>query len=352
MQIYIAGMVNDVGDAGRTMRAYRWDNNAKTFDRRRIAVPTPGAGQVRVAVKAAGVCLSDVHWIDGLVHLPYDIPGEVTMGHEIAGVVDSLGPGPTGDLRLGDRVLSQVMRTTPDGRTETLGFDYDGGWADYMIADTANLVRIPDALPYEQAAIIPDAVSTPWAAITTTADVRAGEAVGVWGIGGLGVHAVQLLRVVGAAPIIAVDVSAAARRRAIQRGADHALDPTAPDFDEQLVRLSGRGGIDVALEVSGVTAAQSQALRALRPNGRMVLIGVNSDPLSFDTWAFMNATQSIRGHYGAQPHHTVELVRLFELGRLDISESITEVMPLDRVLEAIEHLDKKVGDPIRIVLTP
>lgn len=87
----------------------------------------------------------------------------------------------------------------------TRGVDYDGGWAEYALAREDTLVPVPDLLPFEQACIIPDAVSTPWAAVTDTARVRPAEAAGVWGVGGLGAHAVQLLLLVGAAPVIAVD---------------------------------------------------------------------------------------------------------------------------------------------------
>jgi D-arabinose 1-dehydrogenase-like Zn-dependent alcohol dehydrogenase len=334
-----------------TMRAFRWDNATSSFNKREIPVPAPGAGEIRIKVAAAGVCLSDVHWIDGSIKLPYDIDGEVTMGHEIAGIVDLVGPVVSGTLAVGDRVLSQVMRTTATGAVQTLGFDYDGGWSDFMIADTENLVPIPDSLPFEQAAIIPDAVSTPWAAITSTAQVRPGEAVGVWGIGGLGAHAVKLLRLVGAAPIVGVDVSAAARERALEFGADYVLDPLDPGFDDAMAVHSG-GGVDVALEVSGVASAQKQAIEALRPGGRMILIGVSPEPLAFETWAFMNEGKCIRGHYGAQPHHTTELVELIGLGRLDLASSISAVLPLDDVQDALHRLDNKVGDPIRIVLQP
>ncbi|GAB3178140.1 hypothetical protein GCM10027259_24180 [Micromonospora palomenae] len=96
------------------------------------------------------------------------------------------------------------------------------------LAEHFTLVGVPDDLPLEQAAIIPDAVSTPWGAIVATADVRPTQAVGVWGLGGLGAHAVQLLRLVGAAPIVAVDPIPDALARALALGADHALDPAPP----------------------------------------------------------------------------------------------------------------------------
>ncbi len=178
-----------------------------------VPVPEPGPDHVLVKVEAAGVCLSDVHLIDGTL-TPLFLEGDVvTLGHEVAGTVHALGPGVT-KAKVGDRVVLQA-REARGGRTYTRGVDYDGGWAEYTLARIDTLVPIPDDLPFEQACFIPDAVSTPWGAITATGEVKPGEPVGVWGVGGLGAHGVQLLRLVGAAPIIAVDPLPAARERAL-----------------------------------------------------------------------------------------------------------------------------------------
>ena len=106
---------------------------------------------------------------------------------------------------------------------------------------------------------MPDAVSTPWGAIVWTGGVRAGEAVGVWGVGGLGAHAVQLLRFVGATPLIAVDPIAAARKRALEFGADLALDPANPEFAQQLRASTGGKGLDVAFDFAGGDVVRAQA---------------------------------------------------------------------------------------------
>ena len=188
-----------------------------------VPVPEPGPGQVLIKVEAAGVCLSDLHLIEGMLK-PATSTDVVTLGHEVAGTVHTLGPGVTG-WQPGARVLLHAGELSPAGAVLTRGVDYDGGWAEYALASVHTLVPIPDDLPFEQAAIIPDAVSTPWAAITATAAVRPAEAVGVWGAGGLGAHAVQLLRLVGAAPIVVVDPLPGARQRGLDLGADLALDP-------------------------------------------------------------------------------------------------------------------------------
>ena len=102
------------------------------------------------------------------------------------------------------------------------------------------VVEVPDDVPLEQAAILADAVATPYAGLTERGGLRQGESVGLWGIGGLGVHAVQIARMVGAAPIIALDPLPAARDRALEFGADHALDPTADGVEQEVLGADRR----------------------------------------------------------------------------------------------------------------
>ncbi len=317
----------------------------------RVPVPEPGPGQVRLRVMAAGVCLSDAHLLDGTLtpaHLDGDL---VTLGHEVAGVVDALGEG-VRRLRAGQRVLLQAGEFGPGGRILTRGFDYDGGWAEYCLARAGTAVPIPDSLPFEQACIIPDAVSTPWSALTTPGQLRPGQAVGVWGLGGLGTHAVQLARLIGAAPIVAVDPVAGARERALALGADLALDP-ADDVRAAVREVTDGRGVDLALDVAGVPAVREQALRVLADGGRLVLVGIAGGPVTIPQDAvFTYRRQSITGAYGSTPEHVLELVRFTRFGRLDLSGSVSAVLPLARAEEALADLVAKRGNPIRIVLTP
>lgn len=138
--------------------------------------------------------------------------------------------------------------------------DYDGGWAQYALAREDTLLPIPDHLPFDQAAITPDAVSTPYAAIVDTGAVRPAQAVGIWGAGGLSAHGIRLARVVGAAPVIAVDPLPSARERALLFGADHALDPMAGDFAEAVREATAGRGIDVAFEFALSYVGRAPAL--------------------------------------------------------------------------------------------
>ncbi|CAM5629832.1 zinc-binding dehydrogenase [Streptomyces fimicarius] len=333
------------------MRAARLHLPSRTLTVEEVDRPVPGPGEVLVKVGAAGVCLSDVHLIDGTLSPMYPEGDTVTLGHEVAGTVAETGPGVEG-WTVGDRVVLQAGEERR-GRTYTRGVDYDGGWAEYALATATTLVALPDSLPFEQAAIIPDAVSTPWAAVTATGDVRAAEAVGVWGVGGLGAHAVQLLRAVGAHPVVAVDPAPAARKRALEFGADLALDPADPRFREKVLGATGGAGLAAAFDFAGVPPVREQALTALAPKGRLVLVGLTDQPLTVDNGTLFSYLQHrILGHYGSESHHVPQLVRLAEGGRLDFSRSITDVLPLEDVAAAVRRTETKEGDPVRIVLRP
>ncbi len=334
------------------MRAGRVQISTRRFRVVDVPIPTPGPSQVLIKVKAAGVCLSDVHLLTGIISPGYLIGDEVTMGHEVSGVIEEIGAAVNG-WSLGDRVVVCAGMRDDQGRVTTLGFDYDGGFAEYVVTDAATLIAIPDNLPFEQACIIPDAVSTPWAAITQTAKVTAGETAAVFGIGGLGIHAVQLLRIIGASLIVAIDPIAEARDRAIAHGADLALDPLNPEFLDEMKNLVASGGIDVVFDFAGVASARTQGLRLLADGGRLVIVGLaNESILIPNDIAFAYKRSQLLGHYGSDPIHTQELINLVGEARLDLSTSISEIMSLEEVPEALKRLEGKINNPIRIVIKP
>jgi D-arabinose 1-dehydrogenase-like Zn-dependent alcohol dehydrogenase len=346
-----------------TMLAGRLNYRTRTFQMQEVPVPEPGPGQVRIKVGAAGICLSDIHLIDGSMEVKPRVEA-VTLGHEVAGSIDRLGEGVPAQWQVGQRVLLQAgqgcglclvcqRRMTPCPRLLTRGVDYDGGWAEYALADHFTVVAVPDDLPLEQAAIIPDAVSTPWAAIVDTAEVRPVEAVGVWGVGGLGAHAVQLLRLIGAVPVIAIDPLAPARERAVSLGADLAIDPGAADFVQQVRAATGGRGLDVAFDMAGVERVRDQAASVLASGGRLVLVGLAPGALTISrSTRFSYLQQQVRGHYGSLPSHVEQLVELARRRRLDLTASVSEVLPLAEAPRGVERLAKKEGHPIRLVLKP
>lgn len=346
-----------------TMLAARLQLDAGKFLLEEVPIPEPGPGEVLVEVKAAGVCLSDLHLIDGSISPLHPESRVLTLGHEISGVIHTLGPDLKRNLAVGTRVALQAGQ--PCGRCEGCarrgactefrgrGVDYDGGWAQYTIAREDTVVPIPDDLPFDQAAIIPDAVSTSYAALVSTVSVRPAQSVGVWGVGGVGAHAVRLARMMGAAPIIAVDPLPAARQRALDFGADVALDPADVRFAEAVLHATGGRGLDHAFDFAGVPAVREQASPVLGDHGSLVLVGITTAPLTISeqlTFNFMN--KQVIGHYGSSFDHVYELIRLASSGRLDLAPSISDHIPLADVADAVDRLKRKVGDPIRLILVP
>jgi threonine dehydrogenase-like Zn-dependent dehydrogenase len=163
----------------------------------------------------------------------------------------------------------------------------------------------------------------------------------------------MVARMVGAAPIIALDPSPAARQRALDRGADHALDPTAEGVVEEVWEITGGLGLNVAVDLFGANRVLVQADACLGRFGRLVIIGLSNEPISLGTNALFGVTShSLLGHLGYDKSHLDQLIGFVASGRLDVSGSISDVMPLDDVVRGVERLATKEGDPIRLVVAP
>jgi len=307
------------------MLAGRLDFATLNFAVEEVPIPRPARDEVLIAVRAAGVCLSDLHLIDGTLPMPPH--ATVTLGHEVSGMIASTGSDVPAELAIGQRVLLQAgqscgtcdncgRRRHPCLQVRVRGVHYDGGWAEYAVARFDTVVPIPDDLPFDQAAIIPDAVSTPYAAVVATAQVRPAQSAGVWGVGGLGAHAIQVLRLAGAAPIVAVDPLAAARERALLFGADLALDPYSDDLVTAVLAATRGQGLDFAFDFAGVTAVRDQAVTTLGHHGALILVGLTGQPLTLqDSVTFSSREQKLLGHFGSAPEHVEFSSHNADLGR-------------------------------------
>ncbi len=346
-----------------TMRAARFDRASRQLTVQNVPVPVPGPGEVLVRIGAAGICASDLHMIDGVLpDFPLD---HVTPGHEGAGTVERVGP----DVPLwqtGQRVVllagrnCGVCRHCVNGAVKAclnplvMGQNYNGSWAEYVVVPFGVLVALPDEIPFEQAALIPDAVATPYTGLIHRGRLRLGERVGLWGIGGLGVHAVQTARLAGAGLIIAVDPLDAACRRALELGADHALNPGKVDVRSEVMRLTDGEGLDLAVDLAGVNSALDEAVSCLGRYGRAVIIGMCLEPVQLTEPSVLLGAMNheMLGHDGYELRDLTGLVRLVASGRLDLSRSVSHVVPLEDVAHGVDRLRTKEGSPVRIVVKP
>ncbi|KOV56874.1 zinc-binding dehydrogenase [Streptomyces sp. MMG1121] len=345
-----------------TMRAARFDAATRDLAVHDVPVPQPGPGEALVRVAACGICHSDLSLLRGVV--PSSLP-VITPGHEAAGSIAALG-SPDSGWQVGDRVVLASGRAC--GRCATcraggawddcrdqqvMAFDYDGAWAEYVVVPTVALTRLPEGIPMERAAILADAVATPYAAVVETARLRPAMAVGVWGLGGVGVHLVQAARLVGAAPIVALDPLEAARQRARDLGADHVLDPADGDVVAKIGEFTQGNGLDVAFDVVARGSTMAQASAALGYRGQLVLVGISADTVELGPETdYALKRRTVTGHFGYRKRHIEELVTLVARGRLDLSRSVSAVLPLEDIGEGVRRLAEKEGNPVRIVIRP
>jgi S-(hydroxymethyl)glutathione dehydrogenase / alcohol dehydrogenase len=316
---------------------------------RELAVEPPGPGEVRVQMRAAGLCHTDVTQIRDARFTP------ILLGHEGAGEIESVGEGVEG-VEAGDAVLIcwkvpcgscrrcardeqhlceavvglPVPRTFADG--EPVGAMLNAGcFCDYVVVPAAGAVPIRADLPYEQAALVGCAVVTGIGAALWTAAVHEGDSVAVLGAGGVGLNVVVGARLAGAARIAAVDPDPARLALAGTRGATELCTPGDP-FDP----------VDYAFEVVGEPAVMEAAVDALAPGGELVLVGACSREatMSFHPRAFLSKQQRITGCiYGsARPaEHLPQLLSWAADGTIPLADLIGRRVGLDELEDAFDQ---------------
>jgi 2-desacetyl-2-hydroxyethyl bacteriochlorophyllide A dehydrogenase len=346
--------------SNRTMQAARFHGGDVGLRLEEVPWPVPGPDDVVVRVAACGICGSDVHFLEGM---PVPAPLPVTLGHEPAGIVEAIGANVTG-WKPGDRVaihLGVGCGSCPTCRggnpsacraLRSPGLHIDGAFAEAIRVPATCLVRVPDGVSLAAAAVATDCVTSPYHAIVCRGRLAAGERVAVLGAGGLGAMAVRIAKVLGASQVIAVDLSPVALERAAKLGADDCVR-IAPDEDPaSRIQLLTQGGADLVIECVGRPETVSAGVRALRPGGRLVVVGVGMQPPRIDLpqALFCVCELTVLGSFASHIEDLAEVLRLEAEGQLDIDASITHRLPLARVAEGLEMLRTKSGDPQRIVV--
>jgi propanol-preferring alcohol dehydrogenase len=318
------------------MKAVRLVEIGQPLQLQEIPMPAVAPHDVLVRIKAAGICHSDVHYRDGVSPVG---PLPITLGHEIAGVVERVG-GQVTSVRAGDRVCLHYLVTCGDceccasgteqfcATGQMLGKHRDGGFAEYIAVPARNAVRLPDEIPFEQGAVLMCSSATSLHALRK-AQLQAGETVAIFGIGGLGMSAIQLARTLGALDVYAVDLNEERLELARQYGA-MPVNAAAGDPVGQIRRLTHKRGVDVALELIGLPQTIQQAVQVLGVCGRAVVVGITDKPVTIDSYRQLIGKEA--SILGSDDHLLSELPLLIELarrGKLDLSAVITGRVPLD-----------------------
>jgi D-arabinose 1-dehydrogenase-like Zn-dependent alcohol dehydrogenase len=314
-------------------------------------IPEPRAGQVRVKVEACGICHSDVFVKEGLwPGLEYPrVPG-----HEIAGHIDAVGDNVSA-WRQGQRVgvgwhgghcfvCAQCRRGdfAMCVNRKVTGFDFDGGYAEYMIARAETLAAIPEALPAEEAGPFMCAGVTVYNALRHSG-ARAGEVVAVHGIGGLGHLGVQYARQMGF-ETVAINRGNDKESLARQLGAHHYIDAIAQDAMTELQKL---GGARVILATAPNAQAIAALIDGLSPSGTLLVPAAPPEPLTLSVLSLISGRRSVAGWYSGTARDAQETL---EFSVLSAVHPMIEQYPLGRVVEAYEQMHSGRAR-FRVVLT-
>lgn len=248
--------------------------------------PVSKDGSVVIKVEASGICGSDIHnWDLGA-------PLSLVMGHEVAGTV--VDPGNREDLKVGDIVTA--LPISPCGKCDAcktgnpqycketwthalgLSLDFPGGYAEYTNIRSDMVKKLPDTVSFDEGAMVePSAVSLH---ATTLADIKVGDKVLIVGGGIIGLMAAEFAKLEGASYIAMVETNKARGKKATTVGkADEYFDALKENVVEELITVSN-GGFDIVIECCGNSSAVSEALMAVRPGGKVVLVGVSSTPVT------------------------------------------------------------------------
>lgn len=339
-----------------------------------VDIAPPQAGELRVQLKACGICQSDVHNIEGAWGgaLP------AVFGHEAAGIVDAVGPGVEG-LRPGQHVVVTLIRscgrcdscargepvfcettfrldrespiTTGDGTSITQG-TRTGAFAEWTVVDASQVVAIPDDVPFDAASVLACAVITGFGAVVNTAGVEPGSNVVVIGTGGVGLNAVQAAAVSGARTVIAVDISNQKLAAARAFGATHTINPKEKSLDGMVAALTGGRRADTVIVTAGSTSAVEQGVTLARRGGTVVLVGMPpSGVATIDPGQIAHDGLRILGSKVGSVRPQIDIPRLLGLyreGRLKLDELVSKRYPLGDINTAIASAGRE--DVVRNVI--
>lgn len=342
------------------MKAVRIAETGKPLEEQDVPTPEIGPGDVLIRVRAAGICRSDVHYRAGTSPVGRT---PITPGHEIAGIIEAAGKDVDG-IQPGERVCVHYLVTC--GSCEycsrgseqfctggaMIGKHVDGGYAEYIAVPARNALPLPEEIPFDQGAVLGCSSATCLHALRKSR-LEPGETVAVFGMGGLGVSAVQLARAFGALDVYAVDINPKKLELARRLGAA-AVNAAGEDPAEEIRRLTGGRGVDVALEVVGLPRTLKQAVRSLGIFGRAVVVGISGQPFEVDSYPELLCREA--EIIGSADHLRSEMPLLIEFvrrGVLDLSGVITRTVPLNagainREMDALEAF----GGDLRSVITP
>lgn len=298
------------------MKAWQFVAEHRALELNEIPVPIPERGEIVIDVMAAGICHSDIGFIDGqLTHVLACCP--ITLGHEVAGIVSGVGEG-VANFEIGDRVA--VLSTVPG-----VGVGINGGFQPRVVTPTDVVVRVPECVAWDQAAVSTDAGGTSYHTVMVSAGVKAGDKVGIIGFGGLGTLAVQIALRAGAKVYVA-EIKESLHQKVSAMGA-HGVSTTIKDFADE--------GLDVIIDLAGFGTTTADAVDTVKPHGRIVQVGLAVQHGTIDLVRLTMNQLTLVGSVGGTVEDVAEVLNLMAEGSL---KSETECISFKDVNDGINRL--------------
>lgn len=306
-------------------------------------IPKPQKGEVLIRIKASGLCVSDIHIQDGIINtvkLPY------TPGHEMAGVVEELGENVTG-LEIGDHVTASIdlicnrCRFCLSGMTNLckslirIGFEKDGSHAEYCVVPAENVFRVNKDIPFEQVAILTDAVGCMYNAIRNKANVKPGDHVLILGTGGLGMNAIQIAKVFGA-QVYATSRQEDKIQLSVEMGADAAINTRNQDLYEEIVKITNGEMCDVVIDNIGIKTSINDAINLIRPGGKVIISGYNDPYFEANYQNMMKYEKEIIGMRGLRRIDIIEVIKLVEQKK--IVPYVYKTVEFEKINDALDEM--------------
>jgi Zn-dependent alcohol dehydrogenase len=348
-----------------------------------VELDEPSAGEVRVRIEAAGVCHSDLHYMTGDLQALRPI----VVGHEGAGIVETVGPQTSGRVSVGDRVallwrprcgeceaclvgnpvlcrFGRVLATTNGLMDGTTRLHRDGEpihhlmgvscFAEQVVVSETSVLQVPDGVPPEVAAVSACAVITGVGSVLNAVSRPAGQPLVVFGAGGVGLAAVMGAALTGAYPVIAIDLDPAKLQLAQRVGATHIVNAGTEDVVDRVLEITGTG-VPWLVEAVGRPQTMRQGIDCLRPGGTLVAIGLSSvdATVAVPINDLVQRQKRVVGSLYGSSNPRVDLPRIFALylaGRLPLDALIGDRRPLAEVNEA--YADLRTGGVGRTILVP
>ncbi len=313
----------------------------------RMPDPEPGPRDVVLKVRACGMCQTDIKLASGQLGPSIRLPH--VPGHEVAGEVAALGKDVHG-LKLGDKGVA--FHIIPCGTCELcltgrenlctsirrIGFELPGGFAEYLAMPAANFCAFESDIAFERMAILPDAVATPYHALGRLARLGMANSVLIIGLGGLGIHAVQLALGMGAL-VIAADVNEKAMELARSFGARYTTNPLKEDSAAKLRDLTNGRGVDLIIDGVGRKESVDWCLGCLKKGGHYYSLGYDPvNPVCFKMLDVHNNEWSIHGVKATTRQELREVVFLVERGL--VKPYVSKTLPLEGVNEGLAAIKK------------